>query len=193
MAKKKQKIADKMDLVFTALEMASSRPWDSITMRDLADETGVSLADLHAHFADKTDILCAFGRYIDQQILENLDEGMDDVSVRDRLFDILMDRFDLLNDYRVGLISILNSFVPDPKQAVISAPHLCRSMSWMLEAAGADTNGLRGALKVSGLTALYLNVLRTWKRDESADLAKTMAALDKHLERSERFVNMFAL
>jgi hypothetical protein len=100
-----------------------------------------------------------------------------------------MERFEVLNEYRAALVSILDSFKTDPKQLVISCPHLGRSMSWMLEAAGVETDGLRGALKVAGLTALYIKTLHVWQDDESADMAKVMASLDKDLGRAERFAN----
>ena len=105
----------------------------------------------------------------------------------------MMERFDVLNEYRAGLVAILKSFRCDPKQAVISFPHLCKSMTWMLESAGVETTGIRGALKVAGLTGIYLDVQRIWMDDESADLSKTMAALDKDLGRAEQVINMFGL
>lgn len=186
------KTKTKEDLVVLAMDLAAQRGWAVLTMRDIAEESGVSLLDLHMHFDDKTDILVALGRQIDRQVLESAGELDDDLSVRDQLFDVLMERFDALNQYRRGVMSVLDSFIPDPKQAVISLPHLCRSMSWMLEAAGCDTTGIKGALKVTGLTGVYLNVLRTWRDDDSPDLSKTMAALDKHLDRSERAMNFLA-
>ena len=85
----------------------------------------------------------------------------------------------------------MHAFKFDPKEAVLSCPHLCRSMSWMLEASGVDTNGIRGAAKIIGLTGVYLKVLKTWRDDESPDLGKTMAALDKHLGQAERLANTF--
>jgi hypothetical protein len=36
------------------------------------------------------------------------------------------------------------------------------------------------------LNALWLNALRTWMRDDSDDMAKTMATLDRGLGRAER-------
>ena len=68
---------------------------------------------------------------------------------------------------------------------------LCRSMSWMLEAAGMDTGGARGAMRVAGLSGVYLKTLKVWKKDDSPDLSKTMAALDKDLNRLEQFANSF--
>lgn len=176
-----------------ALDLASRMGWDMITMTDIADKAHVSLAELSELFDDKTDVLVAYGRQIDRKVLESFAEPDPSMSERDRLFDILMERFDVLEGNREAVVSILKSFTLDPKQAVISLPHLGRSMAWMLEAAGIDTNGIKGAIRVAGLTVVYLNATRHWMKDESADLAKTMAALDKSLNRAEQVAGTFML
>lgn len=58
-------------------------------------------------------------------------------------------------------------------------------MRWMLDAVGVGTHGLRGELRVRGLVAVWLWTVRTWQRDDSADLSTTMAALDSALHRAE--------
>ncbi len=176
-----------------ALDLASRMGWDKITMTDIADKAHVSLAELSELFDDKTDVLVAYGRQIDKKVLESFAGPDPSMSERDRLFDILMERFDVLEGNREAVVSILKSFTLDPKQAVISLPHLGRSMAWMLEAAGIDTNGIKGAIRVAGLTVVYLNATRHWMKDESADLAKTMAALDKSLNRAEQVAGTFML
>jgi len=173
-----------------ALALAAEKGWAEMSLRDVADKAGLSLAELHQHFEDKSDILIALGRMIDRKVLENIGKGEEDASPRDRLFDVLMERYEVINHYRGGVVAILESFLPDPKQAVIGLPHLARSMSWMLEAADIDTGGIRGAVKVAGLTGVYLKVLKTWKDDESKDLSRTMAALDKALGRAEQFAGL---
>lgn len=187
----KKKVLSKNDLVLIALNLGAELGWSYLTLVDVAEKAEISLADLHDHFDDKADILVAFGRMIDRRVLEAFESVEGEASPRDRLFDVMMERFDVLNDYRDGVIAILHSFKFDPKEAVISCPHLCRSMSWMLEASGVDTNGLRGAAKIVGLTGVYIKVLRTWKDDESPDMGKTMAMLDKHLGQAERLANTF--
>ncbi len=179
--------------VSAALDLASRMGWDMITMTDIADKAHASLADLYDIFDDKTDILVAYGRMIDKKVLEAYAEPDPSMNERDRLFEIFMERFDILNDNREALVSILKSFITDPKQAVISLPHLGRSMSWMLEAAGIDTSGIKGAIKVTGLTIIYLDVLRAWVKDDTRDMAKTMAALDRDLNRAVQAANTFML
>lgn len=177
----------KTAVILAALSEAEALGWEHVTLKDIAAAAKVSLPDLHDHFEDKFDILAGLGRMIDRRVLAGLSPANDTESERDRLFDILMDRFEVLNEHRGGIASILKSFRFDPKQAVISLPHLCRSMCWMLESAGVSTYGLKGAMKVAALSALYLNVLRTWVEDDSPDMAKTMAALDRDLGRAERW------
>ena len=175
--------------VSAALELSAQMGWDMVTMADIADKSGASLAALSEVFDGKEDILIAYGRKVDRQVLERFGAPDPSMSERDRLFDILMERFDVVNKDRDAVISILKSFAPDPKQAIISLPHLSRSMTWMMEAAGIPTTGLKGAFSVLGISIVYLNVLRVWMKDETTDLSETMAALDKSLIRAEQVAN----
>ncbi len=183
----------KEQAVTAALDLAAERSWDGISLADIAARAEIPLAELFDHIEDRFDILAAYGRMIDRRVLEAASGPDSGLSIRDRLFDLLMERFDVLNENRAGVTSIIKSFCYDPKQAVISLPHLGRSMSWMLEAAGADTGGVKGAIKVAGLSGLYIKTLRVWKNDESPDMGKTMAALDKYLGRAERWAGNFGL
>jgi AcrR family transcriptional regulator len=192
MAKRQQKDT-KVKIIEAALDLAAQKGWANVSLADIARGNKLSLADLHEHFGDKADILAGFSRMVDARVLEGLGEIDSEALPRDRLFDILMERFDILNEYRPGLVSVLDSFKLDPKQFIIGLPHLCKSMSWMLEAAGMDTLGLRGAARLAGLSGLYIKNLRVWAGDESPDMGKTMAALDKDLRRAESLANSFGL
>lgn len=176
--------------VEAALDLAARKGWGNVTLRDIARKAKIPLATLHEHFADRFDIIAAWGRIIDRKVLAGAE---DSGSPRDRLFDLLMARLDVLNETRGGAISILESFRCDPKQSLVLLPHLCRSMGWMLDAAGIETGGVKGTLKVAALTAIYLKVLYVWRGDDSADMAKTMAALDRALGHAEQWAEKISL
>lgn len=176
-----------------ALDLAARQGWAYTLLSDIAREAGLSMAELSAVVEDKGDVLALVWRRIDREMLEACVLPDPAVSHRDAVFDVLMTRFDVLNAHRAAMVSILESFQCDPKQLVLSCPHLGRSMNWVLEAAGIDTQGVRGALRLAGLAALYLKALRVWKDDESADLAKVMAALDKDLARVETLADRLGL
>lgn len=176
----------------TALTLAATKKWSDVSMQDIAKSAKCTLAELHDLFEDRQDILSAYGRMIDKTVMERAvaDAG---ASEHDRLFDVMMERFDVLNENRDGVRSILKSFCYEPKNAVISLPHLGRSMVWMMEAAGIDANGPRGAVSALGLLGVYLYVLRVWMNDDSQDMGKTMAALDRGLDRAKNLAGLLRL
>lgn len=183
---KHNSVKDKM--VAAMLKLAAERSWDCVAFEDIADEANVDIEDAREYFDDRSDILAAYGRLLDRKMIENF-SAVEDMSCREKLFDLIMERFDVINEDRNAILSILNGFRGDPKEAVLSFPHLGKSMCRTLDAAGIETNGIFGAVKVAGLTGIYLYTLRTWKDDDSPDIAKTMATLDKALDKAEALWN----
>jgi len=180
----------KDQVVDAALSLSVTLGWAHVTVSDIAQETGLSLAEIAEYFEDKGDILIALGRRIDKKTLEQIGQNSPEEPVRDRLFEILMTRFDVLTEDRDALLSILSSLKTDPAQAVISLPHLGKSMAWMCAAAGVQTSGVKGAVQIASLTAVYLATLRIWMEDDSSDLSKTMAALDRNLNRADQVMSL---
>ncbi|HPF78156.1 MAG TPA: TetR family transcriptional regulator [Alphaproteobacteria bacterium] len=193
MAKNTPQKSLKDRVVDAALALAAEEGWNDVSFEQIAAAAQADMAEAREYFDDKTDILVAYGRRVDRQVLESASfDDENNMSTREKLFDLLMERFDVLNENREAIVSILSSFRGDPKQAVVSLPHLAKSMTRTMEAAGVDTEGAAGAIKVTGLIGVYLYVVRTWKEDESADMARTMAALDKALDNAEMAANSFS-
>ena len=95
-----------------------------------------------------------------------------------------MERFESLNENRAGALAVLHGLHRDPHAAASALRALSHSIGWLLDAAGFTANGVKGRLCRAATAALYLHTLRAWMTDESADLAATMAALDKNLGRA---------
>ncbi|MEM7169354.1 MAG: TetR family transcriptional regulator [Pseudomonadota bacterium] len=175
-------------VIEAALRLAASRGWRDLSLLDIADEAGLSLAEVYALYPSKQAVLGGFSRLIDQEVLSGDDVDGRDESARDRLFEVLMRRFDALQPHRDGVSRILAAVSCDPFAALCGAKSLRRSMATMLEAAGLSASGCRGMLRVKGLSAIYLSSLKVWLKDESQDMAKTMAALDKKLNQADGLV-----
>src|SRR5262245_29589160 len=171
-----------------ALDLAASRGWTAVALADIAAAAELSLAELYALYPSKTAILAAFSRDVDRRVLAAIGEAVtaEDESPRDRLFDVLMRRFDALDTHKAGVEAVLRASRSDPLTVVAGTGQLLRSMSLMLESAGISSTGLVGLLRTKALAAIYLATMRDWLRDDTADKAKTMAALDGRLRRAER-------
>lgn len=170
-------------LIASALTLAGTDGWRSVSVAAAARAADLPLSRARVRFPGKAGILLGFGRMADELTLE---DATDEGPVRDRLFDLLMRRFDALQAQRAGVLAVMRALPFDPCTAVLLACATRRSMRWMLEAAGGSSTGLNGELRVKGLVAVWLWAMRAWERDESEDLTGTMAALDTALSRAEQ-------
>ncbi len=180
-------------IVATALDLAATQGWRDTTLADIAAAAKLSFAEVNAHYASKAAILAAFSKQIDAEVLAGDDPELVDQPPRDRLFEVIMRRFDVLAPNKAAVRMIVRDLLYDPVAVLCADLALRRSMTWMLEAAHIGTSGLGGLLRVEGLAALYLSVLRVWLADDSEDMAKTMAALDRRLRQAERLVRLVGL
>ncbi len=178
-------------VIDAALTLAAEKGWRDLALADIAERAGLSIGALYAQFPSKSAILAAYSRSVDAAVLAETDSDQTNESAKDRLFDLLMRRFDKLDAHKPGLLRIAEDTGRDPLSLVCSLANVDRAMAAMLEAAGLSTTGLRGVLRIKGLSAVYIAGLRAWFRDDSPDKAKTMAALDRALGRAERMASGF--
>jgi ubiquinone biosynthesis protein COQ9 len=170
-------------LVTAALRIAADQGWRNVNVVAAARAAGLPLDEARARFPSRSSILLRFGRLADQAALKDApSEG----PIRDRLFDLLMGRFDALQAHRSGVKALLKALPTEPPTALLLACATRTSMRWLLQAAGVTATGPRGALQVRGLVAVWLWGVRAWQRDESDDLSATMAAVDAALGRADR-------
>lgn len=168
------------------MALAAERPWREVTLTEIAAAAKVSLAQLHGAYGSKTAIVAALMRKIDDEVVAGADPSTFDEPVRDRLIDALMRRLDALAPYKTAVGSILRDLGGDPVSALCVLPGFLNSMAWTLEAAGVGSAGLGGRLRVKGLALIYASSLRVWLHDDSPDLGRTMAFLDRRLAQAER-------
>ena len=179
--------SDSDKIIDAALACIARQGWRRLSLADIAAEAGLPILRVYRLFSSKPATLCGFFRRIDEAVLAAPPEGEPDERPRDRVFDLLMRRFDALRPYRAALDVLARDLPTDPLAALAAGAGLLRSMRWMLEAAGISGEGLGGAVAVKLTAAAYLATLRVWRRDESPDLAPTMAALDRRLRGIERW------
>ena len=170
-------------VIRAAFDLAERTGWHRMSVAAAASEAGLPLARTRERFPNRLAVLARFGKLADQAMLADVTP---ESRVRDRLFDMVMRRIDMLQAHRGGMLALLRALPTDPGLAVLLGAATRRSMRWMLEAAGVGSLGLRGELRTRGMVAVWLWVVRAWRTDDSPDLSATMAALDSALTRAEQ-------
>ena len=182
-------VSDPRDAAIDAfLGLVADKGYGGVALRDVAEATGLGLAALYGLFRDKPALVAAFLGRVDRTVLAGTAVGLDpEETTRDRLFDVMMRRYDALRPYRTAVAAVHRAARRDPALALALAPALRRSMAAMLEAAAVPSDGIPGAVRQMGLLAVHEAVSRVFENDDSADLSKTMAALDGRLKRAENW------
>jgi AcrR family transcriptional regulator len=174
------------------LTLAAERGYGEVTLRDVAAAADMGLADLYRLYPDKAALVSGVMARVDAAVLAATPRQVDpEETARDRLFDVMMRRYDALKPHREAIRSIVRAARRDPLLALALAPAMRRSMAAMLEASGLSSDGLSGAVRQNGLLAIFAAVSRVFDGDDSADLSKTMAALDGRLKTAERWAQTF--
>ncbi len=175
------------DLIASVFHEAGLVGWRDTTVLGAARAAGLDLAQARARFPNKRAVLLRFGRLADQAVLAQAASGG---LPRERLFDVLMARFDQLQPHRPGVLALIQALRTDPALALLLWGATLRSMRWMLDACDIPTAGLAGTLRIHGLGAVWAYALRAWEKDDSTDLSATMAAVDKALDRAAQAATM---
>jgi AcrR family transcriptional regulator len=186
--RRRTEAADPDRIIDAMLALVAAGGWRGVSLAAVAEETGMSVLQVHRLFPSRTAILCAFFRRIDEAALAAPLDAEDGERPRDRVFDLLMRRFDALQPYREPLATLRRDLPGDPLSALALGGALLCSMRLTLEAAGIACRGIGGIIAVKLAAAAYLAAVHTWSRDESSDLAPTMATLDRRLRGIERWL-----
>ncbi|CAN5279513.1 hypothetical protein BH10PSE9_BH10PSE9_05810 [soil metagenome] len=180
-----QTAAEPRDRIIDAvIGLIADKGFAAVGLAEIAERAGVSPAALRAAYDGKLGILADFARRTDEAVLAAA--AAEGEGPRDRLFDVIMRRFDVLAPYKAALRRLGRSAACDPLLACALAQIGSRSQRWMHAAAGIEPGGVSGAIGVRGGVLVYADAMHTWLDDDDVGLAKTMKRLDEGLRRGER-------
>jgi AcrR family transcriptional regulator len=169
------------------MALLAEKPIEQIGFSEIARNADVSLSELRGHFGSTLAILAAQMKETDRAVLAGAADDMAEEPPRERLFDVLMRRLEVLAPHKAAVRSLVRSAGRNPGLALALNGLAVRSQQWMLTAADIAAAGPRGMLRAQGLAVLFASVLRTWADDDDPGLARTMAALDRALARGQRW------
>ncbi len=170
------------------MRLAAEQPWNDIEISDIAREADLSLAELRELFPSKGAVLGGLSRIIDRAVLEGDSSDLADEPARERLFDVLMRRLDAMTPYKPALRRISFALRGDPLSMLALNGVALNSHRYMLAAAGIDTEGPLGRLKIQGTVVAFARTVEVWLDDDDPALARTMAKLDREIRRGETFM-----
>ncbi len=165
----------------TALKLLQRKKWNTIELNEIKKKSKVKSFD--KIIKNKQDVLRKINNYFDYQLSLSI-RNIEKSDNKDMIFEIIMMRFDILQNYRKAILSLFNSFKQKPKQLIFLLPELLDSILNMVKVTNISYKGIKGQLKIKGVFIIYISTFLTWVKDETESLEKTMTALDKYLDQA---------
>ena len=164
------------------LKKLHKKSWNTLTLDDVIEKKNKK----HKFIKSKTDLLRNLNRYVDMVLIDKT-KDIENSSTKDMLFEVLMARFDILQENRISFIKIFQALKKSPNKLLKLFPSFLESMIVTAELAKFNVNGLKGSIRLKGLFFVYLATFYSWIDDKTLSLEKTMTALDKNLDQAEKF------
>ena len=162
--------------------------WEEFSLEKLSTKEKVPINELKVFFKCKNSIVDKFSRMIDKNIESKLRiDDFKDSSKKDILFELIMMRFDEMEGYKGSLVKILDVSKNKPLLISIITKNVMNTMDFFLELSNSYNNYAFDILKKNFLFIIYSISFKTWLSDDTEDLSKTMAELDKLLSTAENF------
>ena len=176
-------------LAETTLLVLNKKSWNSIKLEEICKKSKINKKKLQRKIDSKLDLLSNINRYFDLQ-LTNTSKTVDQSSHKDMIFELMMLRFDILQNYRKSIIRIFNAFKRKPQELLLLLPSFIESMVVITRMAKIPISGLKGNLKIKGLLVIYFLSFLVWTKDNCESLEKTMKSLDNYLNNADSLLSI---
>ena len=163
------------------LSAIAASGWRGATLETAAEAAGMTAREVTIALGDRFDALAALQDNVAKESALGAAAGE---SVRERLFDGMMQGFDLLQANRDAVLAVWRS--RDPGVAALLAGRAGLHVRRLAVASGMRLDGLKGHARLLALAALGFQAFSAWRDDDSADMSRTMAELDRLLDRAEQ-------
>ena len=180
----------KTSYIKLAFKLIEEKGWNDFSLEKLAKEKSIKMEDLNFFFKDETKLIESFSEMIDEQVIKEVDlNEFNENSVKDNIFELIMIRFEKLSPYKKSLDILLKQLRSKPKTLKKLAKKIFNSLDLFLEISNAKSNYVFDFLKLNIMFIIYGYTFKIWLEDDSEDMGKTMAEVDKWLSEAEGYAN----
>ena len=174
------------ELIKEAFVVIERVGWDKFSLLDLTKKDKIEEKEINFFFKNKSDVIDKFSIMIDSMVESKI--NIDDFQIsskKDNLFELIMIRLEEMKIYKKSLKKIIDSAKKNPTLLSRISNNVMNTMDFYLELTSCYNDTPIDFLKKNTLFFIYSFAFRTWLKDETDDLASTMAELDRLLTMSE--------
>ena len=176
----------KYKIIKEAISLIETIGWKDFSISKLSRIRNIEIHQIKVFFKTKTSILKEFTKMIDESVLEEISlEDLESCSTKDNLFEFIMLRFEKLEPYKIMLKKLLIDIKGQPIVLKTISRQISNSLDLYLELSNAKDNYFIDQIKLNTFFLMYAYIFKIWLEDDSTEMNRTMAELDKWLSKAE--------
>ena len=178
----------KYKILKEAIHLIETIGWKDFSISKLSRIRNIEIHQIKFFFKTKTSILKEFTKMIDESVLEEISiEDLESCSTKDNLFEFIMLRFEKLEPYKIMLKKFLIDIKSQPIVLKTISKQISNSLDLYLELSNAKNNYFIDQIKLNTFFLMYAYIFKIWLEDDSTEMNRTMAELDKWLSKAEMY------
>lgn len=173
----------------SALRLGASKShWEELQLYELADQLGITLAELSQCFAQKDQLADALFDRADRVLLQQCDRAtMVPLTMRRRLYTAIMTWLDSLAPHRVIVRQMLKYKLEfgHVHLQVLGLLRISRTVQWLRQVCLCEATDNRRIIEELVLTSIYVLTFSYWLWDYSDNQQRTRKQLERLLTAAE--------
>lgn len=180
-------------IVETFFDLLMKKGWAALTIEDVAQELYLPVSEITPLLPSKERAFHVLAQYIENQVFDQLSiEEIRDYSEKERAMEVILTKLECMTLFKPFLKYLRENFLSHTEMSLPFAMAELSSLERILSHYQFHQSSLLSELKRKGLFGIYLLILDTWIRDETPDLAPTLAKLDHLLSKGETFLERYS-
>lgn len=167
------------------LNLLNKKSWTILSLREVKQKSKVKSFD--QLIKNKQELLNNINFYFDYCLSMQI-KNLEDSSRKDMIFEILMMRFDILQNNRKAILSIFKSFKNKPQELIFLLPEILDSIVSITSYVKISNKGIVGQIRIKVILIIYISTFLVWIKDENSSLEKTMKSLDAYLDHADQIL-----
>lgn len=171
----------KKHLIEASLSLIEKKGWADFSLMDLCNSLAIEPPDLHQHISNKSQWLVYWQTYVVEEIQNIIpQEDLLDLSIKDRLLELTMTRFEVLSPHRPALKVLFEGLVKEPQNYLQFQSALRQGWEMLFTYGHIPNTSVISRIRTEAFISLYLvNLYRWLHTDLSAE--KLQSTLDQQL------------
>ena len=174
---------DKIFIAEQTLKILENTSWSNLNIDQIAK------SKKKLYIKNKNELLTNINRYFDYLLRKNTKE-IENSSSKDMVFEIIMQRLDILNLHRKAIKRTIDHLSSNPHLFLKLLPSFIESIILIASLANIKINGVSGAARIKSILILYFLIIYTWNKDQTSSLEKTMTTMDNYLTNLNKIIKL---